>query len=199
MEAQQPGDNKPLSEEGQAFDVGHRLQMLRKNRGLSQRELARRAGMTNGNLSHIEQGKISPSISTLEKILQAVPMSLAEFFSLELSEISPVITHDQIVHYTKQGVRLEIMPIPKSGDSQQCYMARQWIAPGSVLAAEWVEKNVIISGMVEQGTLNLYLEGKDFPVATGEGFSFVATASHRFSNPFEDECVITVFALPLAR
>ena len=53
--------------------------------GLSQRELAKRAGVTNGMISLIEQNRVSPSVSSLKKVLDGIPMSLAEFFTLDLN------------------------------------------------------------------------------------------------------------------
>src|SRR3981189_1943787 len=68
-----------------SIDVGARLRGIRTTFGLSQRELARRAGVTNGLISLIEQNRVSPSVSSLRKVLDGVPMSLAEFFTLDLS------------------------------------------------------------------------------------------------------------------
>jgi len=45
-------------------DIGLRLQAVRKAKGLSQRELAKRVGVTNSTISLIEQNKVSPSISS---------------------------------------------------------------------------------------------------------------------------------------
>src|SRR5215469_11715425 len=67
------------------IDVGARLRSVRTTFGLSQRELARRAGVTNGLISLIEQNRVSPSVSSLKKVLDGIPMSLAEFFTLDLS------------------------------------------------------------------------------------------------------------------
>src|ERR1700741_1489139 len=68
-----------------SIDVGARLRSVRTSFGLSQRALARRAGVTNGLISLIEQNRVSPSVSSLKKVLDGVPMSLAEFFTLDLS------------------------------------------------------------------------------------------------------------------
>ena len=68
-----------------ADDVGERLRALRTLRGISQRELAKRCGVTHSSLSLIEQGKVSPSVSSLKKILDAIPMSVGDFFTLELT------------------------------------------------------------------------------------------------------------------
>src|ERR1700741_5222905 len=66
------------------IDVGAHLKAGRTMYGLSQRELAKRAGVTNGTISLIEQNRVSPSISSLKKVLDGIPMSLAEFFTLDL-------------------------------------------------------------------------------------------------------------------
>jgi transcriptional regulator with XRE-family HTH domain len=55
-------------------DIGHRLLLVRKIYGLTQRELSRRAGVTNGAISLIEQNRVSPSISSLKKILDGIPV-----------------------------------------------------------------------------------------------------------------------------
>ena len=91
--------------------IGVRLQAVRKIHGYSQRELARRAEVTNSTLSMIEQGKVSPSVSSLEKILQAFPMSLQEFFS-ESIELTPTIfSEDDFLYLHKGQADYRIMPI----------------------------------------------------------------------------------------
>ena len=63
------------------MDVGDRLKALRKKHGLSQRELAKRAGMQNSTISGIENNAVSPTVSSLKKLLSAIPVSLSDFFS----------------------------------------------------------------------------------------------------------------------
>ena len=66
--------------------VGARILQLRNLIGLSQRELAKRAGMTNSVISTIEQDKVSPSVSSLAKLLSGLGLSLSEFFSLSFAQ-----------------------------------------------------------------------------------------------------------------
>ena len=73
-----------------SIDVGARLRERPHTFGLSQRELARRAGVTNGLISLIEQNRVSPSVSSLKKVLDGVPMSLAEFFTLDVQSAPQV-------------------------------------------------------------------------------------------------------------
>ena len=57
------------------MDTGTRLKLVRERNNLSQRELARRSGLTNSTISQIEQNRVSPSVSSLKKLLEGIPMS----------------------------------------------------------------------------------------------------------------------------
>jgi transcriptional regulator with XRE-family HTH domain len=45
--------------------------------------------VTNSTISMIEKNSVSPSISSLRKVLSGIPMSMVEFFSVELEPESP--------------------------------------------------------------------------------------------------------------
>ncbi len=64
----------------QTTSVATRLKLIREMFGISQRELAKRAGVTNSSISMIELGQVSPSIQSLERILAVVPIGLSDFF-----------------------------------------------------------------------------------------------------------------------
>jgi transcriptional regulator with XRE-family HTH domain len=73
-----------LTRKNMSIEVGKQLRAVRTAFGLSQRELAKRAGVTNGMVSLIEQDRVSPSIGSLQKILAAFPMTMAEFFTRDM-------------------------------------------------------------------------------------------------------------------
>src|SRR6266536_696893 len=66
-----------------SVDIGGRLRFIRSRAKLSQRELARRSGVTNSTISLIESNQMNPSVGALKRILDRVPMGMAEFFALE--------------------------------------------------------------------------------------------------------------------
>ena len=51
------------------LDVGARLRAVRDRAGLSQRELAKKAGVTHSTISLIEQEAHAPSLASLHRIL----------------------------------------------------------------------------------------------------------------------------------
>ena len=71
--------------------MGARLKArARRCTGFRSASSRKRAGVTNGLISLIEQNRVSPSVGSLKKVLDGVPMSLAEFFTLDLAGTAQV-------------------------------------------------------------------------------------------------------------
>ncbi|HEX9019327.1 MAG TPA: helix-turn-helix domain-containing protein [Anaerolineaceae bacterium] len=73
----------PYGKEAESVDVGQRLRILREERGISMRALARRSGLSANALSMIERGLTSPSVSTLNKLAMALEVPITAFFRQE--------------------------------------------------------------------------------------------------------------------
>lgn len=63
-------------EAGHAFALGQAVHDRRTVLGLSQSELARRAGMTQSQISHIEGGDSTPTLPLLTRLAKALDASL---------------------------------------------------------------------------------------------------------------------------
>jgi quercetin dioxygenase-like cupin family protein len=61
--------------------VGEHVRRLRAQTGMSVRMLARQAGFSPSFMSQVENGQVSPSISSMEKIAAAVGVTLGAFFA----------------------------------------------------------------------------------------------------------------------
>lgn len=62
-------------------DVGGRIRYFRHLRKLSQEQLALQAGINPAFLGHLERGLKSPTITTLDKLVRALDISLEELFA----------------------------------------------------------------------------------------------------------------------
>src|SRR3982750_4259176 len=82
-------------DQGPGFDLGARLKALRESHDLSQRELAKRAGVSNAIISMIEQNRSSPSVGLLKKLLAGCPVSYRQV-SRDLTGKAMQILHE---HY----------------------------------------------------------------------------------------------------
>ena len=74
----------PSSDESHTLiDLGTRIRALRQERGISLRALARSSGLSANALSMIERNKVSPSVSTLYKLADALELPVTAFFREE--------------------------------------------------------------------------------------------------------------------
>lgn len=62
--------------------IGQRIVALRKEKGLSQKELAEMVGITPGNLSRIEAGKYDPKLESLARIAEPLGL-MVDFVELK--------------------------------------------------------------------------------------------------------------------
>ena len=167
---------------------------MRKHYGLSQRELARRAEMTNSTLSMIEQGKVSPSVSSLEKILAAFPLSLQEFFSDSYSFSKVIYRREDWVTVNKSGAEFRLLPIGRA-QLQSEFLAYQEFSPGAKIQSDWLVRKGQVSGIVIEGALELHLDGGKHYINSGEGFSFSLQRNHEFLNTGTDKLIIVCVSL----
>ncbi|MBS7531849.1 helix-turn-helix transcriptional regulator [Hazenella sp. IB182353] len=65
------------------FDFGKRISELRKSQKSTQEQFAMMLDISRENLSRIENNKITPSMSTLNKICEVTGISIKQFFNPE--------------------------------------------------------------------------------------------------------------------
>lgn len=68
------------------MDIGQKIKQLRIKNALTLEELASRSELTKGFLSQVERNLTSPSIATLNDILEALGTTLSTFFQEEKNE-----------------------------------------------------------------------------------------------------------------
>jgi transcriptional regulator with XRE-family HTH domain len=73
---------------GELGDIGSRLREERERARISQRELARRLGVSASLISQIESGQSKPSVSTLYAIVTELGVSLDHVFRVHEDELS---------------------------------------------------------------------------------------------------------------
>jgi transcriptional regulator with XRE-family HTH domain len=91
--------------------LGQKLRKLRKEQNLTQLDLARQVGITNGQISTIERGVSSPSISTLHKIAAVLGVGMAEFFENEPAQQLQMVRKGKgrRIAGTNENVKVEVL------------------------------------------------------------------------------------------
>lgn len=178
----------------EAIALGERLRQVRELNGLSQRELARRAGVTNSNISLIEQGQISPSVGSLAKLLDAIPLSLAQFFALEVdAPVGRVMRAEQTIRIERPEFGLVTEHLPLSQDNPRL-LERVEFAPGADTGAAPLRLPGARAGWVLSGTLELTLGVRCYTLNEGDGFQLPKGQWFRAQNSGVVPAIVMVTA-----
>lgn len=179
------------------MDVGERLKVIRKQKGLSQRELAKRAGVTNSTISMIEKNSVSPSVSSLKKVLQGIPMSLVEFFSDEgeSSATQPVVYGPaDFMDLSVDDVKLKLVG-KAFGRRAMAFMIETY-EPGSDTGEDPYLHDGEEAGLVIRGQFELTVGDEIYHLKEGDAYYFDSTRPHRFRNPYDEPCQIVSATTP---
>jgi len=177
-------------EEGLSEDVGTRLRMVRQIYGLTQRELARRAGVTNGAISLIEQNRVSPSISSLKKILDGIPLSLADFFTLNFSPSENVFYSASELTEIAFGANISLRMVGRSIKDRALQMLYETYQPGADTGEAMLRHHGEECGIVISGSLIVTVGAQEKELSAGDAYYFHSDIPHRFRNPTAKPCVL---------
>jgi transcriptional regulator with XRE-family HTH domain len=175
--------------------LGPRLRALRLRAALSQRELARRARMSNGAVSAIEADKVSPSVSALRQLLGPLGLSLGEFFAAETPEGEPVVFRARELTEIAGGpVSYRQVGADLAGHALQ--MIRERYRPGAGSGRRLLTHQGEEAGVVIRGQLALEVDGQRHELGPGDAYRFDSRRPHRFTNSGEDDLEIVSACTP---
>lgn len=193
--------SKSRTQDSADFNVGKRLRQVRKSRGLSQRALAGQSGVTNGMISMAEQNVTSPSVASLKKILDGIPMTLSEFFGTEAGEDSRIFfTADELRELTPlaSGATKSLISLRQVGDaaSHSIQMLHERYRPGADTGEESYSHEGEEAGIVISGTIEITVEDQVRTLGSGDAYLFSSRLLHRFRNPGDEDCIIVSACTP---
>ena len=160
------------------MDIGIKIKQLRTQKGLTLEELASRCELTKGFLSQLERNLTSPSIATLNDILEALGTTLSEFFS-EAKDEKIVFKEDDFFVDEREGYKVN------------------WIVPNSqknemepvLIELEAGQKTFELNpndgeefGFVLEGRVTLVNGDKEYFVKKGETFYLNGRDFHYLRN-----------------
>jgi transcriptional regulator with XRE-family HTH domain len=178
------------NEDQPSEDIGTRLRVVRQIYGFTQRELARRAGVTNGAISLIEQNRVSPSISSLKKILDGIPLSLADFFTLNFSPSDHVFFAAADLTEIAFGDNISMRMVGRNIQSRALQMLAETYQPGADTGEAMLRHQGEECGIVVSGQLVVTVGAQEKTLGPGDAYYFRSDIPHRFRNPGEVPCVL---------
>ena len=188
-------DKAPPSGRGANFTLGARLRSIRQTNGLSQRELARRAGVTNGTISLIEQNRTSPSVGSLKKVLDGIPMSRAGFFAADVDS-GPQIFFAGHELQEIAGGDISYRQVGRDLSDHALQVLHERYEPGADTGQAMLSHESEESGLVIEGELQVTVGGQQRVLGPGDAYYFDSRQPHRFRNIGDVACVVVSACTP---
>ena len=166
-----------------SLSVGERLRILRSERNLSQRALAKAAGISTNSVSLIERDEISPSVATIQNLATALHVRISFFFEDESEQSVLHVKAVQRSTVDSQGVRIESTGSRIQGQEIEPFLVR--LAPHTSSG----ERQVIHAGhevvYCLGGKFEYLIDGTIYQVEAGDFLLFEANLPHLWRNPFD--------------
>lgn len=191
---EKPETENPHSEPEAAFDVGDRLRLVRQAHGLSQRALAVKAGVTHSLVSLIEKNKVSPSVASLKKILEAINYPMTDFFALTLPPVDQIFYRaDELTPLSTGALTLLQVGDAKSHSVQ---VFHEFYEPGADTGETMLSHEAEEGGVVVAGELEVTVGTQTRILKRGDAYLFDSRLPHRYRNVGPVRCEVVSAVTP---
>lgn len=177
------------------LDVGERLRRLRRKMGFSQRDLARRSGVTNATISMIERNQTSPSIASLKKVLDGMSMSLSEFFGSDSEQEEKVFFARGELTEIADG-KLTFRQIGHDLRGRALQVLHETYQPGADTGRTMMQHEGEEAGMVVRGHIEVTVGDSRQILGPGDAYYYESRMPHRFRNVGSQPCEIVSACTP---
>lgn len=162
------------------MDIGHRIKQLRTKNNLTLEELASRCELTKGFLSQLERNLTSPSITTLQDIVEALGTTLAKFFQEEAEEKLVFTDEDYFVDVREECTIHWIVPNAQKNEMEPILLELQPAGQSQeIVPHEGEEFGYVLTGRIK--LINLDTE-KEWQVKKGQTFYIKGSFQHCLKN-----------------
>lgn len=175
--------------------IGARLRYVRIRHGLSQRTLAKRAGVANSTISLIESGHTDPSVGALKRILDAIPLGLAEFFAFEPAPLDKAFyAHEELVEIGKG--RISYRQVGESLFGRALQILKERYEPGADTGRVPLVHDGEEGGIILSGRLEVTVEDERRILGPGDAYYFLSRRPHRFRCIGPNPCEVVSACTP---
>ncbi len=176
------------------MEIGDKIRRLRVKNSLTQEELADRSGVTKGFISQLERDLTSPSISTLEDILDGLGTNLANFFTDDEDE-QIVFKKDDFFKSEEDELGYEIKWIVPNAQKNQMEPILVNLSKGGRTKKDSPHEGEEF-GYLIKGKLLLYLGNESYEINEGESFYYKANLDHYIENINKKESILLWVTTP---
>jgi len=181
--------------EDPAENLGARLRTIRMQQGMSQRALAKKAGVPSSSVSLIEGGHVNPSVGALKRILDAAGLSLAEFFSFNLPAVEQVFFGQGELSEISRG-NVSYRQVGADMSSKSLQILYETYQPGADSGRVLLSHDGEEGGLIIEGQLEVTVGSQRRVLNAGDAYLFRSTIPHRFRNTSRSRCIVVSACTP---
>ena len=175
--------------------IGPRLKSLRARRGLSQRKLARASGVSNATVSLIESGHSDPSLGMLKRLLDALDVSLADFFASDSR--GPGKYFFENAELTEIGAGpISYRQVGSDLSDRELQILYESYEPGADTGQSMLSHEAEEGGVILKGRLEVTVGDRVRTLSAGDAYLFNSRLPHRFRNTGSEVCVVVSACTP---
>ncbi len=171
------------------FQLDRKLRDLRKEQNMSIQTLSDASGVSTGQISQIEHGKVTPSVICLWKLANVLNVDLNYFFEEEPACFVQKPGERKVI-VTNEGTNTYELLSP-SEHRNKIDFVRITLAPHVEYSSddEGVTHEGEEGGYVLKGRMVVHLDGKDIVLEEGDSIYYSSKRPHYYANPFDEECI----------
>lgn len=163
------------------MEIGSKIKELRMLNGLTQEELADRSELSKGFISQLENDVTSPSIATLEDILQCLGTTINEFFAKTEESTQIVFGKNDYFEKADSDLRNKTEWIIPNAQKNEMESIRLTLEPGGETYPDTPHEGEEF-GYVLRGEIIIFLGKEKHKAKAGESFYFTSDKTHYITS-----------------
>jgi len=166
------------------YHFGEKIRRVRERKGLTLKEIAAKAGVSESLISQIERNKISPSLDTLLTIVTVLNINIDYLFEdYKISSRVSIVRSAERNKAVQDGVvynQLNVLSDPRDDYEIEALLLE--IEPGSEKGSREYGHNGKEMGFLLQGNAELIYGKHTYQLYTGDSITFSSEIPHTLRN-----------------
>ena len=192
--------NQTIIDGLQPYAIGQKLHAFRLRKKLSLVELGKQAGVSAAMLSKIENGKLFPTLRTLELVCRPLQVELRQFFSSNGKPLCAITRREDRIRLPesrktkKPAYFFESLDFVANERKLNSYLAEfEPVEPKDLTMHHRPGEELVF---VLSGTLIMHIGKEEYALSAGDSILFDSSVPHGYRRKGKEVCRALVFAQP---
>lgn len=171
--------------------IGHNLQKIRKQKGLSLDRAAQLTKVSKSMLHQIERGDIQPTVTTVWKIATGLHASFSDFLKDDETSVSVVTPKDE-PDITEDNGKCKLYLLFPFDPQTRFEMFTIVLDPGGSYLSSPHNEGVHEYITVTSGDFRIEIQDRTYTLGQGQSIRFAGHVPHRYENPSGEKTTLHV-------